>query len=72
MKYKQADSEKISYYDKVLNLVKSIPAMESYKGYTGANARSLYMRDIHGINVNADNEAQRAFCDACDHEINEE
>lgn len=36
----------------------------NYKGYTGANAVSLYMNDEHNINVGACNTAERAFKDA--------
>jgi hypothetical protein len=36
----------------------------NYKGYTGANAVSMYLNDEHGINVTCDNEADRAFKDA--------
>ena len=59
-----------TYYKKVKKLVKN--AIEhiaeelhgNYKGYTGANAVSLYMNDKHDINVTCDDEAQRAFNDA--------
>lgn len=58
------------YYEKVFDLTKTAKNLidfESdgyYKGYAGANAVSLYLGKEYGINVNCDDEAQRAFNDA--------
>ena len=57
------------YYNKVKKLTEeAVEYIEyeldgNYNGYTGANAVSLYLDDIHGINVTCDNEADRAFKD---------
>ena len=35
-----------------------------YKGYTGANALSLYVDDKYGVNAAESNKAHDALCDA--------
>ncbi len=36
----------------------------NYKGYTGANALSLYVNDKYNVNAAADSSAHDALCDS--------
>lgn len=56
------------HYNKVVSLTEeAINYIErkrgNYKGYAGANAISLYLDEVYGINVTCDDEGQRAFTD---------
>jgi len=72
MKPEKQPGDKMSradHYNKVKDLTeKAVDYINfeldgNYKGYTGANAVSLYLNDEHDINVTCDNEADRAFKD---------
>jgi len=60
----------MKYYNKVKKLTEQVVDIityeydGNYKGYTGANAVSLYLNAEHGINVNDSSIAYNAFCDA--------
>ncbi|EGR0524980.1 TPA: hypothetical protein ACGG8C_001987 [Vibrio cholerae] len=57
--------KKLTYKEMYTRAAKYINSKDgSYKGYTGANALSLYVNDKFNVNAAADTAAHNALCEA--------